>query len=290
MMTKTIVAIYDDIAVARQVVEDLVNADFARSTISLITNDAQNLYSHYLDKNYAPREDAVTTTAGAGFGAVVGTLTGILVSLVGWAIPGIGLEFVPGPIAAGLIGVLIGAVIGGIVGTFVKSGVPKDVAPYYAEGIRRGGTVISIDTSDILRASDIMNRYGSINIHERSTLWRQAGWKGFDAASVDEKDSTNSPEMVTAITSDTTTTRVTHMSHNDSSTTVPPVERVVETEPQIDSDAADSVPVTTAPASEIEPPVTRVADVTGAEPIPPIVDEEPDIADGMAQSIQDIEL
>ncbi|MEO8392351.1 MAG: hypothetical protein ABI700_05095, partial [Chloroflexota bacterium] len=68
-MTQTIVAIYDDIVSARQVVEDLVNADFARSSISLITNDANNQYSRYLDKGYTPREDAVTAGEGAGFGA-----------------------------------------------------------------------------------------------------------------------------------------------------------------------------------------------------------------------------
>ena len=39
-MAHSTVALFDDIVVARQVVADLVNADFARSSISLISNDA----------------------------------------------------------------------------------------------------------------------------------------------------------------------------------------------------------------------------------------------------------
>jgi hypothetical protein len=221
-MSKTIVALYDDIVVGRQVVEDLVKEDFPRSSISLITNDAQNQYSHYLDKDYAPKEDAVSATEGAGFGAIVGALTGVLVGLASLTIPGIGLVIVAGPIAAGLTGALAGAVTGGVAGALIKSGVPEDDAPYYAEGIRRGGTLISIQTSNTLAASDIMNRYGAINIHERSSQWRQAGWKGFDAVANEDQDKSDSS---TSIMSDTTTTRVTHLSHNA------PIQALVEEEP-----------------------------------------------------------
>jgi hypothetical protein len=185
---------------------------------------------------------------------------------------------------------LIGAIIGGIVGTFVKSSVPEDVAPYYAEGIRRGGTLIVIQTYDTLRASDIMNRYGSVNIHERSTLWRQAGWKGFDAESVEGEDTARSSEMSTAITSDTTTTRVTHMTHSESPVTVSPVHQVAEAEPQIDEKPVEPSLVITAPATEMGTPVTSVSDERGIEPILPMVEAEPDIEDDEVQLIEDIEL
>ena len=263
-MNKTIVAIYDDIAVARQVVEDLVNADFSRSSISLITNDANNHYRHYLDEDYTPREDAVTAGEGAGFGAVVGGLTGILVGLAALTIPGIGLAIAAGPIVAGLTGIIAGAVTGGIVGALMKSGVPEDEAPYYAEGIRRGGTLISIETSDTLRAEDIMNRYGSTNIHERINLWRQAGWKGFEPEENKNTDKSD-PEMLTTVTTDTTTTRITHATHGASPAAITPVELAVEEEPPLDDDVtADALPMmVTAPT--IDDPTMRDA---------PVVDEE----------------
>lgn len=199
-MNETMVALYDDIVVARQVVEDLVKADFARSSISLITNDANNQYSLYLDKDYAPRADAVTAGEGAGFGAVVGALTGILVGVAALTIPGIGLAIAAGPIVAGLTGVVAGAVTGGVVGALVKSGVPEDEAPYYAEGIRRGGTLISVETSDTLRARDIMNRQGAVNIHERFNVWQQEGWKGFNVEKLESEAKYKSPvETRTAV-------------------------------------------------------------------------------------------
>lgn len=178
-MSKTIVVIYDDIAIARQVVEDLVNADFERNTISLVTNDANNQYSRYLDQTYTPREDAVNGLEGASFGAIVGALTGVLIGIAALTIPGVGLVIVAGPLLAGLTGIVAGAMTGGIVGALVKSGVPEDEAPYYAEGIRRGGTLVSVQTSDTLRAKDIINRHGAVNIHERTNQWRQEGWTGF---------------------------------------------------------------------------------------------------------------
>lgn len=187
-MTKTIVALYDDIVVARQVVEDLVNANFERTSISLITNDAHNQYSQYLDKDYAPREDAVTALEGARFGSVVGALTGLLVSMAALTIPGIGLAIAAGPVTGALTGMVAGAITGGVTGALVKSGVPEDEAPYYAEGIRRGGTLISLETADTLRAEDIMNRSGSTNIHERATSWRQTGWQHLEAEPVEHDD------------------------------------------------------------------------------------------------------
>lgn len=280
-MTKTIVTIYDDIVVARQVVEDLVNAGFARSSISLITNDSRNQYSHYLEKDYVPPEDAVTATQGAGFGAVVGALTGILVGVVTLMIPGIGLAIAAGPIVAGLTGAVAGAITGGVVGALVKSGVPEDEAPYYAEGIRRGGTLISIETSDTLRAEDIMNRYGSTNIHERIDLWRQSGWKGFAAESSENGDTaTSPPEMATVRTTDSTTNRFTSVTRDASPITVVPVVSAVVAEPWIDDeDTAESFPVMAAtPTTDTEVQVTPVPnDEMMAEPIPLVVRKDPQV-------------
>ncbi|MEO8395726.1 MAG: hypothetical protein ABI700_22215, partial [Chloroflexota bacterium] len=226
---------------------------------------------------YTPREDAVTAGEGAGFGAVVGTLTGILVGLAALMIPGIGLAIVAGPLVAGLTGAVAGAVTGGIVGALVKSGVAEDEAPYYAEGIRRGGTLVSLQTSDTLRAEDIMNRYGAINIHERITLWRQSGWKGFDSESSENVDTAKSPvELLTATPTNIAGTIVTPIAGNVSPITAVPVEPAVEEEPQIDSqDTAKSLPVmVTAPTTDTTISVTPMPNVITAEPVPLVVEKE----------------
>lgn len=271
-MTKTIVAIFDDIAVARQVVEDLVNANFPRNSISLVTNDAHNQYSHYLEKDYSPKDDAVTAVQGAGFGALVGAFTGILVGAAALTIPGIGLAIVAGPIVAGLTGAVAGTVTGGVVGALVKSGVPQDDAPYFAEGIRRGGTLISVDTSDTLRASDIMNRYGSVNIHARSELWRQAGWQGFDGEPV-ENDATAKPlpVIVPPPVTDATTARFIPTTHHAGP--------VLIQEPLIDNeDTSKSLAaLVTARATDTSLPAVPMPDVVVVDPVLVVVEPEPQV-------------
>lgn len=267
-MNKPIVAIYDDIVTARQVVEDLVNANFDRDTISFVTNDAHNQYSHFLDKGYTAREDAVTAGEGAGFGAVVGALTGVLVGLAALTIPGLGIAIVAGPIVAGLTGAVAGALTGGVVGALVRSGVPEDEAPYYAEGIRRGGTLVSVQTSNTLRAQDIMNLHGAINIHERVELWRHAGWKGFESEIVEDANPTKIPRKhFTPIQTPSTIY---------GSAPVTPVEPPVvvlsplENEPSIDNeDTAKSRPAIVTPTPiETMVPVIPIPAVQVAEPIP----------------------
>ncbi|MDB5171299.1 MAG: protein of unknown function DUF2382-containing protein [Phycisphaerales bacterium] len=53
-------------------------------------------------------------------------------------------------------------------------------AEYYAEGTRRGGTLVTATTPDNLadRAADIMRDHNAIDVDERAAQWRSAGWAG----------------------------------------------------------------------------------------------------------------
>ena len=57
-------------------------------------------------------------------------------------------------------------------------GVSEQEGAYYAEGIRRGGTLVSVRADDALvdRVVDIMAQHGAVDIDERSAQWRQSGW------------------------------------------------------------------------------------------------------------------
>jgi hypothetical protein len=76
----------------------------------------------------------------------------------------------------------IGAVVGGGAGFLTAAGVSKEDAHVYAEGIRRGGTLVTARVADADRAKfeAILNR-ASINIQDRGAAYRKAGWKEFDA-------------------------------------------------------------------------------------------------------------
>lgn len=177
---KTIVALYDDFVEAQRTVQDLVDNGFQRNNISLVASDAEGEYADYLAQTDV--DEDVSAAEGAGFGAIVGGLTGLLVSLTALAIPGIGPVLVAGPIAATLIGAGVGAVTGGIVGALVDLGVPEDEAGYYAEGVRRGGTLVTVTTSDHMseRAIEIMDSHNPIDVEERVATWQESGWTGYD--------------------------------------------------------------------------------------------------------------
>jgi uncharacterized protein (TIGR02271 family) len=61
-------------------------------------------------------------------------------------------------------------------------GVPDEEAGYYAEGVRRGGTLITVSAADEWadKAADIMRRYEVVDIDARVDHWRSQGWTGYD--------------------------------------------------------------------------------------------------------------
>ena len=59
------------------------------------------------------------------------------------AIPGLGPVVAAGWLAATAVGAAAGAATGGIVGALTEAGVSEEEAHSYAEGVRRGGTLVS---------------------------------------------------------------------------------------------------------------------------------------------------
>jgi hypothetical protein len=178
---KTVVALYDHLNMAERAVQDLQSAGFSRDSISLIANDAGAHYSETI--RGAHHDDDVKADEGAGFGAVVGTLVGLAVALI----PGIGPVIAVGPFATALlagIGAAAGAVTGGVVAGLVDLGVDEEDAHHYAEGLRRGGTLVSVSASDeqANRAEEILNRHQPIDIDHRGSAWRESGWTTFDGS------------------------------------------------------------------------------------------------------------
>ncbi len=184
LTNRTVTALYADYASAQQVAEDLVSMGFQPDTISIVANDASGQLAGMLTMQSAPIEEDVSMGEGASFGAVVGALIG----LGAMAIPGIGPVIAAGPLVSLLIGAGVGAatgaVTGGLIAGLVEMGVPEAEAGYYAEGVRRGGTLVLVNTTEdwVERVVEVMETYNPINIDRITTEWRSGGWTGFDAS------------------------------------------------------------------------------------------------------------
>jgi len=180
MNNNTIVALFDTIEQAKQAVQALKNAGYTDTDISLVANDITGEYARDLSVK-APADAAGT---GATAGAIIGGLGGLLVGIGALVIPGIGPVLAAGPLAAAvttLVGAGVGAAAGGLLGALVDLGVPEEEAGYYAEGVRRGGALVTahVDDSRIDKARSILQSYNPVNINTRVAEWKKAGWTGY---------------------------------------------------------------------------------------------------------------
>jgi uncharacterized protein (TIGR02271 family) len=180
-MAQTVVGLMDTIDEAQDVVKDLVDSGFDRDNISIMSrrDDEAEVVTEEKDTTSGIGSG---TAMGAGAGAALGGIAGLVVGLTGLAIPGVGPIIAAGPLAAALAGAGIGAVAGGIVGALTDIGVPEEDAHYYAEGVRRGGVLVTVATDDATadRAAEIMRSHGAVDIDQRAQQWRSTGWKRFD--------------------------------------------------------------------------------------------------------------
>ena len=198
---KTVIGLFDDFSAAQTAIQALVARNFNRADISVAANNADNAHGQYTtgsadsvdadggDRKHAMQEGAKT---GAGAGAVVGTgiggTIGLLAGLGVILIPGIGPIIAAGPLVATLtgagVGAAAGAAVGSLVGALTRVGVPEHDAHFYAEAVRRGGTLLMIRVDDALAddAADILTDHGAVDVDQRRSQYEQSGFSKHDAS------------------------------------------------------------------------------------------------------------
>lgn len=79
---------------------------------------------------------------------------------------------------------------------------PDEDRGTYAEGLRRGGYLISVDASDeqYARVMSILDSEGTIDIDERAESWRAEGWTGGSSASTADVLSGSTANLTTGDT------------------------------------------------------------------------------------------
>jgi uncharacterized protein (TIGR02271 family) len=172
-MSKTVVGLMDNRARAEAAIRGLMHeCRCEHEDIGLVVRDARP--GGYDDI-------ASGALKGGGTGAMVGGIAGLVAGAAALSIPGLGPMIAAGPIASALVGAGVGAAAGGIIGALTHAGVPEDDAHFYAEGVRRGGALVTVraPSDDVAAcAAGVLNRYVSADMEERAGAWKNEGWSG----------------------------------------------------------------------------------------------------------------
>lgn len=176
---KTVSGLFDTYSEGQAAVRALEDANVARDDISIVARDEDGVV-----RNGDGAVDGAET--GAGLGALAGGAGGLLAGLGMLTIPGIGPVVAAGWLASTITGLAAGAVAGGaaggIIGALTDAGVDEEEASVYAEGVRRGGTLVTARVEDALAptAARILDESKRVDWTARRREYTESGWTGFD--------------------------------------------------------------------------------------------------------------
>ncbi|MBP2303685.1 DUF2382 domain-containing protein [Azospirillum melinis] len=194
-MTKTIVALYDHRSDAETASRDLQAAGFESSVIEILSHsDLSSGGWGDRDLSGSPTgTTAGTLTGDSSIGAASGMArsdlsTGYVASpnTVPGTGAGLGMESGLGAGAGmgtiGSGGVMTGTGSGGMLTRLASWGIPNQDAQVYAEGVRRGGSLLKLrlEEEDVDRAMDVLERGNVVDVEERGSAYRETGWTGYD--------------------------------------------------------------------------------------------------------------
>ena len=129
-MMITLSRLYRDGVEARAVVDELKATGLRDGDIGIIA-PSQSRMRHAANRS-------------AGVGAALGGAAGLLAGLGAFVLPGIGAVVAAGWLASALAGAVAGGAAGGVVGALIEAGISERDAAAFAEGVRRGGNLVTI--------------------------------------------------------------------------------------------------------------------------------------------------
>jgi uncharacterized membrane protein len=154
-MMITLSRLYADGAHARAVVDELKAAGLPEDDIGIIApsrdrsmrmenTDMENS-GDVIDRDRDGRDDrGQAVNRSVGLGAALGGAAGLLAGLGAFVLPGIGAVVAAGWLVSALAGAVAGGAAGGVVGALIEAGISENDAAQYADGIKRGGTLVTI--------------------------------------------------------------------------------------------------------------------------------------------------
>jgi hypothetical protein len=172
---RTVTGLFDTYDHAASAVRSLKDAGIPSEDISIVANNSSGeIHDH--------EKGGGGAATGAGLGVATGGGIGLLAGLGALAIPGIGPVVAGGWLLTTMVGAALGLASGSIVGALLKAGVSEEDAHVYAEGVRRGGTLVTarVDDTRAGAASAILRNAQGVDIAARREAYAAEGWSRFD--------------------------------------------------------------------------------------------------------------
>ncbi|MCB0166591.1 MAG: general stress protein [Anaerolineae bacterium] len=182
----TVVAIFKDLDNVNRGVEALNNQGISNSQISVMARE--NTFEALAHEKELKQEASEGVMTGAVGGASFGLFAGLIAGVGSLMIPGIG-PVIAGSTLVTLLGTTaagagIGAVAGGaILGSLVKMGISQEDANLYAEGVKRGGILVTVDVppEQVSLVTQTLNAAGAESTEALRSKWQGEGWQHFDS-------------------------------------------------------------------------------------------------------------
>jgi uncharacterized membrane protein len=177
MAERRITAFFDSYDEAARAVERLEAARVPGFEISLVSNNFNDAHTHHATRSF-DKEGSAYEFAGAtaAAGTVAGAGAGLLAGLGTVAVPGFGPVIAAGWLVSTLVGAGAGAAVGGLAGVLADVGLSDEDAEEYAEGVRRGGALVTVkvDEAQMDRVVKILDDEGEIEPNEAISVADEA--------------------------------------------------------------------------------------------------------------------
>ncbi len=166
--TEAVAGFFRTIADGEMARQALYSGGFREDEVSFLTGDTRGHETPAVGPIHRTGADDV-----APQDAWIGGVVGLAAGMIAIAIPGVGPFLAAGPLATTLAGAVggmtVGAATGGVIGLLRDHGISEEEAEFYAEGVKKGGALVTVHGVSDERASEaekILKRCGAIDTED----------------------------------------------------------------------------------------------------------------------------